>query len=38
MKQNASETESNWRFGKKCENMSTEQESISDTAFKAWPF
>ena len=35
---NVSETESNWRFGKKCENMFTKQESISDAAFMAWPF
>ena len=38
MKQNVSETESNWRFQKKtkkCESMSTKQESVSDAAFKA---
>ena len=38
MKQNVSETESNWHFRKKCENMSTKQESVSDATFKAWPF
>ena len=31
-----SETESNWR--KKCKYMSRKQESVSDAAFKAWPF
>ena len=25
-------------FEKKCENMSTKQESASDAAFKVWPF
>ena len=38
MKQNVSETESNWRFQKKkkkIESMSTKQESLSDAAFKA---
>ena len=34
MKQNVTETESNWRFQKKCKNMSTKQESVSDAAFK----
>ena len=38
MKQNDSETESNWHFQKKCKNMSTKQESVSDVAFKTWPF
>ena len=38
MKQNISVTESNWHFLKKCKNMSTKHESISDAAFKAWPF
>ena len=41
MKQNVSETESNWRFQKKTkkrESMSTKQESVSDAAFKAQPF
>ena len=38
MKQNDSETESNWHFQKKCKNMSTKQESVSDAAFKTWPF
>ena len=38
MKQNVSETKSNWYFQKKCKSMSTKQESVSDTTFKAWPF
>ena len=38
MKQNVSETESNWFFQKKRESMSTKQESISDAVFKAQPF
>ena len=25
-------------FSKKCKNMSTKQEIVSDAAFKAWPF
>ena len=37
MKQNVSETESNWRFRKNVQ-MSIKQEIVSDTAFKAWPF
>ena len=37
MKRNVSETESNW-FSKKCKRMSTKQEIVSDTAFKARPF
>ena len=37
MKQNVSETES-MAFLKKRKNMSTKKESISDAAFKAWPF
>ena len=35
MKQNVSETESNWRFLQKCKNMSAKQENVSDVAFKA---
>ena len=38
MKQNVSETESNRRFRKNVENMSTKQESVSETTFKVWPF
>ena len=38
MKQNVSETESNQRFRKNVENMSTKQESVSGATFKAWPF
>ena len=38
MKQNVSQTESNYRFRKNAKNMSTKQEIISDVAFKAWPF
>ena len=30
MKQNVSETEGNWRFRKKCKNMSSKEESVSD--------
>ena len=37
MEYNVSETESNSCFQKKCENMSTKQESVSD-AFNVWPF
>ena len=37
MKLNVSETESNW-FSKKCKRMSTKQEIVSDSAFKAWSF
>ena len=35
MKQNVSKTESNWHFQKKCKNMSTKQETVSDAAFMA---
>ena len=35
MKQNVSETRSNWRFQKKCKNMSTKQVIVSNAAFKA---
>ena len=38
MKQNVSETESNWSFQKKCKSISTKQESVSDATFMAWPF
>ena len=38
MKQNVSETESNWRFQKKRKSMSTKQESVSDATFNAQPF
>ena len=38
MKQNVRETESNWCFRKKCKNVSLKQESVSDAAFKIWPF
>ena len=38
MKQNVSETESNWCFRKKCENMSTKQESVSDATFEGCLF
>ena len=37
MKQNVSETESNWRFRKNLKT-STKQEIVSDVAFQAWPF
>ena len=38
MIQNVNETESNWHFQKKCKNMSTKQENVSDAALKARPF
>ena len=41
MKQNVSEKviDMMWlAFLKKCKNMSTKQEIVSDAAFKAWPF
>ena len=38
MKQNVSETESNWCFCKNVKNMSIKQESVSGATFKAWPF
>ena len=38
MKQNVSETESNWSFLKKCKNMPTKQEIISRAPIKTWPF
>ena len=38
MKQNVSETESNWRFRKTVKNMSTKQVSVSGATFEAWPF
>ena len=43
MKQNVSETESNWRFQKKTkkeqhESMSIKQESVSDATCKVQPF
>ena len=37
MKQNVSETESNWHFRKNVK-MSRKQEIVSDASFKAWPF
>ena len=37
MKQNVSETESDWHFCKNVKNMSTKQESVSRATFKAWP-
>ena len=38
LKQNVSQTESNWRFRKNVKNMSTKQESISGATFQAWLF
>ena len=37
MKQNVSETESNWGFQKNVKTYS-KQEILSDATFKAWPF
>ena len=38
MKQNVSETGSNWRFQKNVKTCLTKQEIVSDATFKAWPF
>ena len=38
MKQYVGETESNWRFWKKCKNISAKHKSVSGNTFKAWSF
>ena len=38
MKQDVSETESNWRFRKNVKTSLQKQESVSDAAFKTCPF
>ena len=38
LKQNVSETEKKIMFSKKCKNMSTKQDIVSDVVFKACSF
>ena len=38
LKQNVSQTETNWRFQKNVKNISTKQESVSGATFQAWLF